>query len=601
MKIIKLLSLVLFCHMQAWAVNPLIINIESRKYTSLNGEWQYIIDVFETGYYNYKYIKRNDKDKQAFWNNGIPADKTERIEHGYVDKYVLKVPGDWNSQNPRLDLYEGTVWYKKSFDYIKSDKNNKLFVHFGAVNYKANVFINGKYLGEHKGGFTPFCFEIPDSSLLEKDNYLIVKADNKRYADEIPALNFDWWNYGGITRDVHLVELPAVHIINYQFAMQKDKTITCKINMSQYVENEMVKIEIPALKFVKIIKAKEAQNLSLKVPGITLWSPESPKLYQIIITTSTEKIADKIGFKTIETRQTELLLNGKPLFMKGICIHEELPTQGRRAYTKQDAVILLNWAKDLGCNMVRLAHYPHNEHMTKVADSLGLIVWSEIPVYWNINFNNAETLEKANTQLAEMVTRDINRACVAIWSVGNETPVSEQRTKFMAELIKSTKILDPSRLVSAALEVHYNVPDWDTHIVNDPLGEYVDIVSINEYNGWYGGLPTNCRTIKWDIKYKKPFFISETGAEALGGFYADSLTRWSEEYQEWYYTEQTEMMRKIGKQFVGCSPWILADFRSPKRLNPYYQEGWNNKGLVGHKGNKKKAFYVLKKYYEEIK
>jgi beta-glucuronidase len=137
--------------------------------------------------------------------------------------------------------------------------------------------------------------------------------------------------------------------------------------------------------------------------------------------------------------------------------------------------------------------------------------------------------------------------------------------------------------------------------IDDPLGEFTDIVSVNEYLGWYGGLPSNCRTAKWDVKYSKPLFFSETGAEALGGFHGDSLTRWSEEYQEWYYKEQVEMMKRMPDNYVGMSPWILNDFRSPRRNNPVYQEGWNNKGLIDHLNlKKKKAFYILKKYYDEM-
>jgi beta-glucuronidase len=224
------------------------------------------------------------------------------------------------------------------------------------------------------------------------------------------------------------------------------------------------------------------------------------------------------------------------------------------------------------------------------------LVWSEIPVYWTIEFTNDTVLQKAKKQLNEMITRDHNRASIIIWSVGNETPVNSDRTKFMSTLVQTARQWDPSRLISAALEVH-NVNGVQT--IDDPLGAFTDIVSVNEYLGWYGGLPSNCRTAKWELKYSKPLFFSETGAEALGGFHGDSLTRWSEEYQEWYYKEQVEMMKRMPENFSGMSPWILNDFRSPRRNNPVYQEGWNNKGLFDHNGNKKKAFYVLKKYYDE--
>jgi beta-glucuronidase len=167
----------------------------------------------------------------------------------------------------------------------------------------------------------------------------------------------------------------------------------------------------------------------------------------------------------------------------------------------------------------------------------------------------------------------------------------------MSSLITEARQLDGTRLISAALESHESDK---VHIIDDPLGEYVDLVSVNEYLGWYGGLPNDCRTATWEVKYNKPLFFSETGAEALGDFHVDSLTRWSEEYQQWYYREQIEMMKRMPDNFVGLSPWILNDFRSPRRNNPVFQEGWNNKGLFDHSGKKKKAFYVLRDYYREI-
>jgi beta-glucuronidase len=237
--------------------------------------------------------------------------------------------------------------------------------------------------------------------------------------------------------------------------------------------------------------------------------------------------------------------------------------------------------------------------MTRLADSLGILVWSEIPVYWTIDFKSKEVLRNAEAQLTDMITRDYNRASVIIWSVGNETPVSQVRTDFMHTLIDSAHALDNTRMASAALEVNYNA-DKKIHAINDPLGKYVDLVAFNEYLGWYGGLPDKCSTANWATPYNKPLFISETGAGAKYGFHADSLTRFSEEYQKWYYEEQIAMLKRMPDNFVGLSPWVLNDFRSPKRNNPTYQDGWNRKGLLDDKGHKKEAFYILQHYYKEM-
>jgi beta-glucuronidase len=595
--------LLFFCSLETFSQQPLITDLPSRKTQSLNGKWQYIIDPYETGFRNYRWDERAQNDPEAYWSTDIPANKTDRKEHGYIDKYSLNVPGDWNSQDAKFLYYEGTVWYKKSFDADLPKENEKIFLYFGAVNYRADVYLNGKKLGMHVGGFTPFNFEIPASVLKAKDNYLIVKVDNKRFADEIPTLNTDWWNYGGITRDVNLITVPKNFILDYSLQLQKgsatakDKTIDGWVKFNAPV-SEDVTIEIPELKLKKKLTVNgDSASFNFKLSKLQLWSPETPRLYQAVISSKDDRIDDKIGFRTVEVQGKQILLNGKPIFLRGICIHEEIPQQGRRANSKQDALQLLGEAKELNCNMVRLAHYPHNENMTRTADSLGILVWSEIPVYWTIQFTNDTVLEKAKVQLNEMITRDHNRASIIIWSVGNETPVNAARTKFMSTLVQTAKQWDHTRLISAALETH-TVNGVIT--IDDPLGEFTDIVSVNEYLGWYGGLPSNCRTAKWDVKYSKPLFFSETGAEALGGFHGDSLTRWSEEYQEWYYKEQVEMMKRMPDNYVGMSPWILNDFRSPRRANPVYQEGWNNKGLFDHQLNKKKAFYILKKYYDEI-
>jgi beta-glucuronidase len=587
------------------AQTNLITNIASRKTVSLNGKWQYIVDPYETGYYNPRRQERSIQDREAYWNSGVPDNKTDRIEYGYNDKYTLKVPGDWNSQNEKLLYYEGTVWYKKSFDAELPKENENKFLHFGAVNYRADVYLNGQKLGMHKGGFTPFNFEIPAGLLKLKDNFLVVKVDNKRFKDEIPALNSDWWNYGGITRDVNLITVPKNFILDYSLGLSKGAAIAknktaggwIKLNKAAGAPEELT-IEIPELKFKKkLAVAGDSVGFSVQLSKLQLWSPQNPKLYRVIISSKEDRVEDKIGFRNIEVRGKEILLNGQPLFLRGICVHEEIPQDMRRAFSYQDAVHLLGQAKELNANMARLTHYPHNEHMTRVADSLGILVWSEIPVYWAIDFSSAEVLQNAKQQLQEMITRDRNRASIIIWSVGNETPVNETRTRFMSNLVAAAKELDNSRLVSAALEVH-NVNGIQT--IDDPLGQYTDIVSVNEYLGWYGGLPSSARTAKWELKYNKPLFFSETGAEALSGFHGDSLTRWSEEYQAWFYQEQVGMMKRMPENYVGISPWILNDFRSPRRNNPVYQEGWNNKGLFDQKGNKKKAFYVLKAYYDEI-
>lgn len=592
-----------------FAANELIVNTDSRESIPLNGTWHYIVDPYETGFYTYRYKERGEADREAYWNRPVARNKSDRLEHGYQNPYTLEVPGDWNSQSDTLTYYEGTIWYQRDFDLRELKRGERAFLYFGAVNYEAHVYLNGKKLGMHKGGFTPFNFEIPAETLKEKDNFLVVKVDNKRHPQEIPTVNTDWWNYGGITRDVKLLITPDNFI--QQYALQLDPSqnihkakensrflVSGSVDLNRAASNDAVTVAIPELGFEQRYPVSGSRlEFAFELEDLGLWSPDNPKLYRVELAFNGERLAESVGFRKIETDGKKILLNGEQIFLRGISIHEEIPQGVRRAHSREDARQLLGWAKDLNANMVRLAHYPHNEQMTRLADAVGLLVWSEIPVYWTIDFGSSEVLDKAKTQLQEMIVRDRNRASIIIWSVGNETPVNPVRTSFMKSLIDEARSLDRSRLISAALEVNYN---GDSNRIDDPLGEFTDIVSVNEYLGWYGGLPNDARTAKWEVAYDKPLFFSETGAGAKGGFHDDRETRWSEEFQAWYYREQVAMFKRMPDNYSGLSPWILADFRSPRRNHPEYQQGWNRKGLIDDRGNRKKAFEVLRQYYREM-
>lgn len=586
--------------------NNLIHNNYLREGISLNGKWNYIVDMYETGYYNYRWQPHDGSPNPgagAFYTNAKPKNKMDLVEYDFDASPTLLVPGDWNSQKENLIYYEGTLWYKKSFDLPNYEASKRYYLHFGAVNYRADVYVNGKKLGTHKGGFTPFNFEMSDV-VKAKDNFVIVRVDNKRAADEVPTLNTDWWNYGGITRDVTIYELSATFIEDYSLQLDKNnsKLISGYIQLNgDNKANTKVTISIPELKIKKEFTTSTDGNVDIQIPlkKFEAWSDTHPKLYTVHISTTEDKVLDKIGFRRIETRGSDILLNGKTVFLKGICIHEENVMRGGRAHSIEDARMLLNWAKELGCNFVRLAHYPHNENMVRLADEMGLLLWEEIPVYWTIQWDNPETYKKAEQQLTEVIQRDKNRASVIIWSMANETPMSDERLSFLTKLVHTTRQLDDVRLISAALEDHGKESDNNVMVVEDPFADMVDILSFNQYYGWYGGDIDNIKNIRWEIDIDKPIIISEFGAGALQGYHADNLTRWSEEFQELLYEETLPTLAKI-PQLSGITPWILADFRSPRRMLIPYQDGWNRKGLISETGNRKKAFFTLQKFYSEM-
>lgn len=573
----------------------LITNTEGRTTTSLNGQWQMIVDPYESGFYNYRY-QPNDS---GYFKNAKPKNKSELIEYDFDKSGTLKVPGDWNTQSDELFFYEGTVWYKKSFDYQRKP-NTRVFVYFGAANYFADVYLNGEKLGQHEGGFTPFNFEITNR-VKDTGNFLVVKVDNKRRLDAVPTLMTDWWNYGGLTREVKLIETPQTFVNDYVVQLQPGSRnrVTGWVKLSGDKLNQKITVRIPEAAVSKSFTTNAGGMATLDFTAdLKLWSPDNPKLYDVFIEAESDQVREQIGFRSIETRGTDILLNGRPIFLRGVCIHEEAPLRGGRAYSREDAVTLLTWAKELGANFVRLAHYPHNEFMVREADRMGIMVWSEIPVYWTIQWENPETLRNARNQLQEMITRDKNRAAVVIWSVANETPLSDARLTFLKDLIAQARHLDSTRLLSAAMERHYLNPT--TQMIDDPLGEFLDVLGCNEYVGWYDGLPEKADGLEWKSKYQKPLVMSEFGGDALFGHHGDALTRWTEEYQESIYQHQIGMLKKI--PFLrGTSPWILTDFRSPRRPLPGIQDYWNRKGLISDRGEKKKAFYVLQGWYREMR
>ncbi|MCC3153220.1 glycoside hydrolase family 2 TIM barrel-domain containing protein [Hymenobacter sp. BT770] len=597
--------LLLALYLPGYAQPTLLQNAPGRRLLSLNGSWNYILDPYETGFYDYRRMAfdQSPSGKGGYYDNQKPSSpkEPELIEYDFDKSAVMQIPGDWNSQDPKLLYYEGTIWFKKSFS-LKPQAGKRYFLYFGAVNYEAHVYLNGKKLGMHRGGFTPIQFDITDRLSTTGDNFVIVKADNTRHAEAVPTINTDWWNYGGITRDVYIAETPATYIADYQVQLAKNDPG----KLAGYVQlsgegkgGQAVTLNIAEAGIRQTLKtdANGRATFSLPAKKLQLWSPQSPRLYAVRLSSGPDAVQDRIGFRTIQTRGQDILLNGKPIFMRGISIHDENPLIPGRTRGEGDQRMLLTWAKELGCNYVRLAHYPHPETMMRLADEMGLLVWAEVPVYWTIAWENPATYQNAEAQLSDLVNMGKNRASIVVWSVGNETPPGDARLKFMTSLVRKARALDDTRLVSAALELHRDGPNV---LVDDALGAELDLTSFNEYAGWYwGDKLSDLLNYKFTIKYNKPVVISEFGGDALAGYHGDADTRWSEEYQEALYQNQLKMLSGISG-LRGMTPWILTDFRATRRQHPVYQNGFNRKGLISSTGQKKKAFFVLQDYYRQM-
>lgn len=569
----------------SWCASATILqNVEGRTQMSLNGQWNIIVDPFDVG------------DKRKFYEIPGKADDDELQEFDFTSSHKLQVPGDWNTQDDKLFFYEGSVWYQRNFTLSKQ-RDKRYFLYFGAVNYLATVYLNGKKIGKHEGGFTPFQFHVTDN-VINGVNSVVVKVNNRREADYVPTMSTDWWNYGGITRPVRLVTENRTFVEDYTFSLNDSGGITATVSLGgDRIANQQVNISLPQLKAEADVTTDEQGRAEVTFNASPRpWQPREPVLYGTEISLGTTTVKDKVGFRTVQVEGEDILLNGQPVFLKGIAIHEEKPFGDGRAWSEEDARILLGWAKELGANYVRLAHYPHNENMLRVADELGLLVWAEIPVYWDIQFDNEAVYQNAEQQFAEMMARDKNRASVILWSIANETPITAARTRFLGRLADSVRRADPTRLVTAAINTQTTTETGRK--IEEEFAAAVDVIGINTYCGWYHDEPETCADYRWESDFNKPVIVSEFGAGALQGNHGSDSEFFTEEYQARVYKHNLTMLENMS-QLRGVSPWILKDFRSPRRPRAHVQDYWNRKGLLNENGQKKQAWFIMKDWYDK--
>lgn len=572
---------------------PFMTNVYGRNgVTSLNGKWDAIVDLYDLGCQRQLPLNRKAQKGSEFY------------EYSWEGGLRLNVPGDWNSQAPELKYYEGTVWYARHIDFTP-DAARRQFLYFAAVSLRCKVYLNGELIAEHEGSFTPFQVEVTDL-LMQGDNFLCVEVNNNRKVEAIPAMSYDWWSYGGITRDVFLISTPKVYIHDYSIALEKSdpSVINASLTLSDAVSQE-VAIDIPELKVHTVLRtdAQGCASATIKAPkSLVKWAPEVPKLYDVNFSCPSDAVSERIGFRTLGVDGTSILVNGKKVFMRSISFHEEISQRMGRACSLSDAHVLLSEAAALGVNMVRLAHYPQNEHIVRLAEEMGIVLWEEIPLWQSIDFGNPYTRALAVDMYREMIWRDHNRCAVCFWGIANETKPGEVRDAFLTEILETAKSMDNTRLFSIANDIVYYKPETGFFEMQDKFVEKLDVVGINKYMGWYAPWPLRPEDCIWKVALDKPLIISEFGGEALYGQSGDEnwADSWSEEYQAKLYRDNLEMFKNI-PNLAGVSPWVLFDFRSPYRFHPTNQDGWNRKGLVSDQGQRKKAWYIMHDYYNELK
>ncbi|MDR0502972.1 MAG: hypothetical protein LBH16_06585 [Treponema sp.] len=583
-----------------------LLNITGRETESLNGQWNFAADLYDTC-----------RRAHWFWDNSKNETGREMpVDYDWEGWDRITVPSCWNLQKPELHYFEGSGIYTRTFRYFPKTKGERLFLRFEGVSYRTSVFLNGKIIGTHDGASTPFNADI--SGIVQTDNRITVTADARRSPLRIPMENTDWFNYGGIYRDVFLVRVPPVYIKDWFVRLSPDGTysvILADVTVSSadgMPVNNKALLEIPQMGIKQEINIKDGKGSARiyvrtemhanMLKAKMLWSPENPKLYEVIISINSKEnetadiVRDSIGFREIKTNggnSHEILLNGKKIFLKGVCVHEDHFLSGKTTNTE----IIRQTIKDLkemNGNYLRLAHYPHDSRFARIADEEGVLLWEEVPVYWAVAFNNSETYKDGENQLSELILRDRNRASVIIWSVGNENADTDARLSFMSKLALKAKSLDDSRLVSAACLINHEKLQ-----IQDRLADYLDVIGINEYYGWYDPDFEKLPKILDNSKPGKPVLICEFGADARLGQRGSEDDLWTEDKQKRLYEQQTEIFKKC-PYIAGTTPWILYDFRCPRRLNRY-QEGFNRKGLIDAKRRERKpAFYVMQKYYSEV-
>ena len=436
-------------------------------------------------------------------------------------------------------------------------------------------------------------FDVTDA--LEKNNRILLAVDATRRPEQVPTENKDWFNFGGVYRDIDLFRVPETYIKDFRIFLVNDgklDKIRAEVTLSEKTDAEgKLRIDAP-LSVEKNVEIKNGRGSVTFKASPELWTPEDPKLYDVTLETAADSVSDTVGFRTISVQERDILLNGKKIFLRGISCHEDSVKTGKAVTTEECEKAILD-AKDLGCNFMRLAHYPHTEAMAKAADCLGILLWEEIPVYWAIRFRNPKVYANARNQLLEMIRRDFNRASVIIWSVGNENLDSDERLSFMRRLAESAHKEDKTRLVSAACLV-----SAEKNAIADRLAEYLDVIGLNEYYGWYAPDFSKLPELFVNSDPTKPVIITECGADALSGHHGSLTDKGTEEYQAEIYEKQTETIRAI-PYVKGMTPWILYDFHCPRRAS-VIQNYFNRKGLIADdRKTRKLAYYVLQRFYRE--
>jgi len=537
-------------------------------------------------------------------NEGIQAKWFERFPHDFRSLYV---PSCWNNELSLFD-YEGVAWYRKK---IQLHKTEHIRLIFHAVLGHSDVYLDGRHLGYHYGGYTPFDFVVP--SLEAGEHELIVRTDSTLDRLTIPTEHVDWFHYGGIIRSVELQRLPDLYIrqlkIDYKLAdADADISIHVKLSsLSQRAITTTLSLSEGGIEFHSgLISVDAGQTIDYEVilrwTDVRLWNVGRPELYTIQAHTGFDDKAERIGFRKIETKDHRILINGSPIFLKGVNRHEEHPEWGFAFPPKlmsKDLDIIL----ELGCNTVRGSHYPQSPYWLDLLDEQGILFWSEIPMWGAFLPNDTvkEPLfqERALSMIEEMINLHFHHPSVIFWSVHNEIDSRTQDAYEMTErLVSLARRLDASRLITYAT----------MHPLEDVLLPLFDVIGINKYYGWYEGDTSSFKDMLQQFHERaasmgagdRPILMTEFGGAGIFGDVGWEPRLFSEDYQARIITEALSIFKddpKIGGTYIWQFADVRGDLNSESKHFRDRARSFNNKGLVNEYRKPKQSYRDVRRIY----
>ena len=546
-----------------------------RKTLSLDGMWDFITD-------------EADKGEKEEWYKNFPENSTK-----------VTVPACINNRLGYME-YQSIAWYKKDF-YA----DGAITIKFGAVTEYAKVFLDGEYLGDHYGGFSAFEFD----KLVEKGMHtLIVRVDSRSTEDTIPLWGVDWHHYCGIIRSVEVSYLPSVAI----------KSVRAEYVLSNDLKNADLKIYVKLLNlygqpctkkltadidgeilFDEEITVNHTDEICIEasLKNIRLWDMYKGELYTLTLQTEDDDLIDKIGFRKIEVKGKDILLNNKKIKITGVNRHEEHPDWGFAMPPLLNAKDM-DLLKNLSVNAVRGSHYPNTQLFVDMCDAEGILFWSEIPMWGFPKESVARELviSRGLQMHTEMINQYYNHPSIVIWGMHNEIATdSTEGYEITKKFVNHAKSLDSTRLVTYATN----------RILTDDCLDLIDFISVNQYVGWYEGDIKDWADFMVDMKKylkekgvdNKPVVMSEFGVGAVFGTKTFEELRWSENYQVEFYKHTLDIFLN-DEDISGVYLWQFTDIRSNAKWSLLRARSFNNKGLLNEYRQPKLAYYAVKEIFE---